>query len=326
MKMLKRSLTLDNPKCLKIKLKIMTLIKNIPIPICGLILALLSLGNLTQDIHPYLRYLFGGIGFIFLILIILKIFFYAESIKEDFKNPVIVSSSGTFSMSLMILSTYLIQFSPTLAYAIWIIGIALHIMLIIYFTYHFIAHNFDISNVYPSYWIVFIGITMGAITSNVHGIEEIGFLFFIIGFISMIITLPPVIYRYLKEPTIPDANKPLICIFTAVLSILIVGYLNSSQNISNEFVTILYAFACLFYIFALYKFIEYRNLDFYPSFAAFTFPFVISALATKGVLTKVGYDMALNPILKIEIAIAIVIVVYILLRYLKFLKKIASRN
>ena len=299
----------------------MNLIKNIPIPICGLILALLSLGNLTQDIHPYLRYFFGGIGLIFLILIILKILFYPKSIKEDFKNPVIASSSGTFSMSLMLLSTYVIQFNSTLAYALWICGIALHILLMIYFTYHFIVHNFNISNVYPSYWIVFVGITMGAITSNVHEIEEIGFIFFIIGFIAMMTTSPLIIYRYIKKPDVPEVNKPLICIFTALLSILIVGYLNSAQSISVEFITILYAFACIIYIFALLKFIEYRNLDFYPSFAAFTFPFVISALATKGVLTKIGYGTILNPILKIETAIAILIVLYILIRYSKFLKK-----
>ena len=304
----------------------MSLIKNIPIPVCGLILALLSLGNLSQDIHPYLRYLFGSIGIIFLILMVLKIIFYPNSIKEDFKNPVIVSSSGTFSMSLMILSTYIIQFSPSIAYAIWIIGIVLHILLMIYFTYHFIIRNFNISNVYPSYWIVFVGITMGAITSNVHGMNEIGFIFFIIGFISMLITLPLVIYRYLKHPNVPDANKPLICIFTAVLSILIVGYINSSQTMINEFLLALYLIACVFYIFALSKFIEYRSLEFYPSFAAFTFPFVISALATKGVMSKLGFNVILDSILKIEIAIATVIVLYILIRYVKFLKIVKSRD
>ena len=304
----------------------MSLIKNIPIPVCGLILALLSLGNLSQDIHPYLRYLFGSIGIIFLILMVLKIIFYPNSIKKDFKNPVIVSSSGTFSMSLMILSTYIIQFSPSIAYAIWIIGIVLHILLMIYFTYHFIIRNFNISNVYPSYWIVFVGITMGAITSNVHGMNEIGFIFFIIGFISMLITLPLVIYRYLKHPNVPDANKPLICIFTAVLSILIVGYINSSQTMINEFLLALYLIACVFYIFALSKFIEYRNLEFYPSFAAFTFPFVISALATKGVMSKLGFNVILDSILKIEIAIATVIVLYILIRYVKFLKIVKSRD
>ena len=305
----------------------MNLIKNIPIPICGLILALLSLGNLTQDIHPYLRILFGGIGLIFLILIITKLIFHTDLIRNDFKNPVIASSSGTFSMSLMILSTYIITFNSTIAYAVWILGIALHILLMIYFTYHFIIWNFNISNVYPTYWIVFVGITMGAITSNVHGITEIGFAFFIIGFIAMIMTLPLMIYRYIRYPDIPDSNKPLICIFTALFSILIVGYINSALSISIEFITVLYIFACIFYIFALWKFIEYRHLNFYPSFAAFTFPFVISTLATKGVLSKIEPNLILSSLLKIETAIAVVIVCYILIRYIKFLKNSnESRN
>ena len=304
----------------------MNLIKNIPIPICGLILALLSLGNLTQDINPYLKLLFGGIGFLFLILIILKIVFYSQTVKEDFKNPVIVSSSGTFSMSLMILSTYLNGFQSSLAISVWILGIALHILLIIYFTYHFIMHNFNISYVYPSYWITFVGITMAAITSNIHAVTEIGFIFFIIGFIFMIITLPLVIYRYLKYPQVPDANKPLICIFTAIFSILIVGYLNSTQNISNEFILVLYGIACIFYIFSLAKFIEYRNLEFFPSFSAFTFPFVISALATKSVLNLIGTNSILNALSKIEIAIAVIVVLYVLIRYVKFLKIVRSRD
>ena len=299
----------------------MNLIRNIPIPISGLILALLSLGNLLQDIHPSLRYLFGSLGVIFLILIILKVILYPQEIRNDFKNPVIVSSSGTFSMSLMILSTYLIGIMPSIAYIIWIIGICLHILLMIYFTYHFIIGNFNINTVYPTYWIVYVGITMAAITSHIHSVEEIGFIFFVIGFVAMVITLPLVIYRYLKYNNIPDMNKPLICIFTALLSILIVGYLNSAQNINSSFLIGLYSIACIFYIFAFYKLIEYRNLEFYPSFSAFTFPFVISALATKGVMGITGSNRFLNGILSVETAIATIIVIYVLIKYIKFLKK-----
>lgn len=305
----------------------MNLIKNIPLPISGLILALLSLGNLLQDIHPYLRYIFGAIGSIFLILIILKIVSYPQNVKEDFKNPVILSSFGTFSMSVMLLSTYITQFNSSIAYTIWIIGIALHILLMIYFTYHFMIRNFDISNVYPSYWIVFVGITMAAITSAVHNAHEVGFIFFIIGFIAMLLTMPLMFYRYIKKPNVPDVNKPLICIFTAIFSILIVGYINSSQGISPEFLLIMYVIACIFYIFAFMKLIEYRNLDFYPSFSAFTFPFVISALATKGVLGKIGSNLLLNCISEIEIVVAVIVVLYVLIRYLKFLKRNSgSRN
>ncbi len=297
------------------------MIEKIPIPICGLILAFLSLGNLLNDTHPLLKVACGIIGIVLLILILSKLVLYPKKIKEDFKNPIIASNSGTFSMSLMILSTYISPFMPSIAYGIWILGVALHILLIVYFTHHFIIRNFNISTVYPSYWIVFVGITMGAITAHAHNLDEIGFIFFLVGFIGMIFTFPLVIYRYINYKDIPNANKPLICIFTAVLSILIVGYLNSYNDTSIEFLMIMYIFACIFYIFALTKLIEYRNLEFYPSFAAFTFPFVISGLATKGVISKIGSNIILNSVLSIETVIATAIVLYVLIRYMKFLSR-----
>ena len=297
----------------------MNFIERLPLPISGLILALLSIGNLLQDIHPYLRYLFGSIGVVILILMIFKVIFYPESVRKDFENPIILSSLGTFSMSVMLLSTYLLSFTPGIAYAIWIIGIVLHILLMIYFTYRFVIRSFDITTVYPTWWIVYVGITMGAITSHAHSMEEIGFILFTIGFAAMILTLPLVIYRYVRYPEIPAMNKPLICIHTALFSILIVGYVNSAQGTSNEFVMALYLLSCIFYIFSLYKFIDYRSLEFYPSFSAFTFPFVISAIATKEVANILSNGL-LNNILLLEIAIATVLVIYVIANYLKFLK------
>ena len=300
------------------------MIEKIPLPICGVILALFSLGNLLNDTHPLLKAICATIGLIFLILIISKLILYPEKIKEDFQNPILTSNSGTFSMSLMLLSTYLSPFIPNIAFGIWILGVALHILLMIYFTHHFIIHNFNILTVYPSYWIVYVGITMGAITAHAHNLEEIGIIFFIVGFIAMILTMPLIIYRYIKYTDIPNGNKPLICIFTAVLSILIVGYINSFNTISNEFLMVMYIFACILYIFAFVKFIEYRNLKFYPSFAAFSFPFVISGLATKGVISKIGPNIILNNILNIETVIATVIVAYVLMKYIKFLSRKSS--
>ncbi len=78
----------------------MNIIRKIPIPISGLMLALFSLGNLLQDINPNLKYLFGILGIIVLVLIILKVISYPQDIKNDFKNPVIASSSGTFSIHI----------------------------------------------------------------------------------------------------------------------------------------------------------------------------------------------------------------------------------
>lgn len=298
----------------------MNLIKKLPIPISGLALALLSLGNLLQDMNTNVRYLFGAMGAIIIILLILKVILYQEDVRNDFKNIVIASSSGTFSMSLMLLSTYTIGFIPNISHILLIIGISLHILLIIYFTYYFIIRNFDISTVYPTYWIVYVGITMGAITAPAHGLQEIGFICMIIGFISMIVTLPLMLYRYVKYPEIPNMNKPTTCIYTALFSILIVGYTTSAPAIFNEFLIALYCLACIFYMFAFYKLVEYRTLEFYPSFTAFTFPFVISALATKSVVKIVGSNTLLSSIQTIETLIAVIVVFYVLFEYYEYLK------
>lgn len=160
----------------------MNIIKKIPVPVSGLILAILSLGNLLAVYNSNIRLICGIIGILLILLLVLKLVFYPEEIKKDLSNPVILSNSGTFSMALMILSTYLNQFNGTLALCVWILGVALHILLIVWFTYRYIICKFDINVVYPSWWIVFIGITMGAITAHVHGLNEIGFYFFIFGF------------------------------------------------------------------------------------------------------------------------------------------------
>lgn len=296
----------------------MNIIKKIPVPVSGLILAILSLGNLLAVYNSNIRLICGIIGILLILLLVLKLVFYPEEIKKDLSNPVILSNSGTFSMALMILSTYLNQFNGTLALSVWILGVALHILLIVWFTYRYIICKFDINVVYPSWWIVFIGITMGAITAHVHGLNEIGFYFFIFGFVAMIVTLPLVVYRYLKYPNKLDQNKPLICIFTAIFSILIVGYTNSANVISMEFLLGLYLTAFVFFIFALIKVIKYRNLDFYPSYSAFTFPFVITAIASTEVSKIINYD-SLNILILIQTIIAVILVVYVSYNYLKFL-------
>ncbi len=294
------------------------MIKRLPIPISGLILAILSLGNLLQVYNSNLRLICGIVGCLLIIMLVLKLILYSDEVKSDLSNPIILSNSGTFSMALMVLSTYINSFNSDLALGVWILGVALHILLIIYFTYHCIVYNFDINEVYPSYWIVFVGITMGAITAHVHELFEIAFIFFIFGFLAMLITLPLVIYRYLKYPNEKDSNKPLICIFTALMSILIVGYTNSINYISNEFLFILYCFAFVFFLFAFCKVFEYRNLDFYPSFSAFTFPFVITAVASTEI-SKIFNMQVFNHIILIQTIIAVILVMYVGYRYLKFL-------
>ena len=55
-----------------------------------------------------------------------------------------------------------------------------------------------------------------------------------------------------------------------------------------------------------------------PSFSAFTFPFVISAIATDEVYKYFGLSI-LNYLFNIQAIIALILVIFVLYKYLRFL-------
>lgn len=292
----------------------MNIIKNTPIPISGLMLALFSLGAYMNNFIDNSIFIFGIIAFCILILLVLKSLIYPENIKNELSNVIILSTSGTFSMALMMFSTYFININNTISFVIWTVGVLLHLSLIIYFTIKYNIYNFSLENVYPTYWIVYIGITMASITGSTH-MGMFNWIFFIMGFISMIPTIILVTYRYYKLPVKNDASKPLICIYTAIYSILIVGYVNSFADMNYSFLLVIYSIAFVLYFFALYKFIEYRHLTFYPSYSAYSFPFVISTVATYNVYYIIGWSF-LKYIVIFESVTSVAIVCYVLYSYL----------
>lgn len=292
----------------------MNIIKNTPIAISGLMLAIFSLGSHLNNYIDNINIIIASVGLIILILLLLKIIIYPKDTLDEFDNIIVASTSGTFSMALMMFSTYILPLNKTLSFMIWSIAVLLHILLIIYFTYRYILHNYSLENVYPSYWIVYIGISMASITGSAY-MGNYNYIFFLFGFIMMFPTLMLVSYRYIKKTVNNDAFKPLICIYTAILSILIVAYLSSFEDISYSFLIIIYAFASLFYVFAFYKFIEYRHLAFYPSYSAYSFPFVISLVATYKMYSIFDNSILLY-ILILETVIAIVAVGYVLYEYI----------
>ena len=89
------------------------------------------------------------------------------------------------------------------------------------------------------------------------------------------------------------------------------------------FVVAMLIIATLIFLFALYKAITFILDGFKTSFSAFTFPFVISAIALKQSIVffeKLGYiNPVLNILLLLEIIVAIVFVVYVYISFVKLL-------
>ena len=75
-------------------------IKKIPIPICGVMLGAAALGNLLQSYSEGIRYVCGVFAAFLLILALLKLIMFPGAVKEDMKNPIMASVSGTFPMAI----------------------------------------------------------------------------------------------------------------------------------------------------------------------------------------------------------------------------------
>lgn len=298
------------------------IIKKVPIPLCGVMLGCATLGNLLQSYSEVVRYICGIVAAILLLLLLLKLTFFPEIVKEDMSNPIMASVAGTFSMSLMLLSTYIKPFIGQAAFYLWIVAIFLHIVLILYFTITFIM-KLQMNKVFASYFIVYVGIAVAAITAPAYGQLNIGTAAFWFGFTAFIILLVLVTIRYVTYKEIPDAAKPLICICAAPASLCVAGYIQSVQPKSYAFLIGLYVVASILYLFALVKALGYLRLPFYPSYASFTFPFVISAVASKQTMacvSKMGYPLPmLQYVVVIETIIAVVFVGYTLIRFIGFL-------
>lgn len=299
-------------------------IKKVPLPLCGVMLGTAALGNLLQSYSESIRMVCGIFAAFLLILLLAKLILFPQMIKEDMKNPIMASVSGTFSMALMILSTYIKPFVGQAAFYIWMFAILLHVVLILYFTVTFFL-KLDMKKVFASYYIVYVGIAVAAITAPAYEKTSIGTAAFWFGLVSLVLLLILVTYRYVTVQTVPDPAKPLICIYAAPASLCVAGYVQSVTPKSFGFLMALFVLAVILYVFAFIKAAECLKMPFFPSYAAFTFPFVISAIATKQTMAcavKLGQPLPmLSVLVMIETVIAVGLVIYTYIRFMMFIFK-----
>lgn len=297
------------------------MIKRIPVPIAGLMLALAAAGNLVQSYGEVYRNIFGVISGTLLILLLAKIIKHSEVVKEDLKNPVIASVFPTFTMGSMLLATYIKPISPSIAFAMWVVSVVGHIALMIKFAMDYIF-NFDIKKVFPSWFIVYVGLVVGSVTAPAFEMQSVGRVFFWIGLVSYFLLLP-IVLKKVRLGTIPEPALPTLIIFAAPVALCLAGYMNSFEVKNMVIVWGLVALSQLSYIYALSQLPKLLKLKFYPSFSGFTFPMVISAISlklTNGFLIKSGQPIpVLGYIVKLEEIIAVLIVLYVLFKYIQFL-------
>ncbi|MFC2661775.1 MAG: hypothetical protein ACFNYI_01380 [Eubacterium sp.] len=163
-------------------------------------LGLAALGNLLQSYSNTIRIVCGVFSAFLLVLLLLKLICDFSGVKKDMGTPIVAGVSGTFPMALMLLSTYI---APAVglgaAKAVWYFAIALHIILIVYFTVKYIFH-FKLEKVFTVYYIVYVGIAVAGVTAPAFNALKFGAFTFWFGLITFILLFIAVTMRYAKLP------------------------------------------------------------------------------------------------------------------------------
>jgi exfoliative toxin A/B len=134
--------------------------------------------------------------------------------------------------------------------------------------------------------------------------------------------LPVIVYRLVKGPALPDPALPTLAIFAAPPSLCLVGYLAVTEAKQLPVVYALLAVAAASLLFVLASLPRILRVRFAPTYAALTFPFVISAIALKQsalLLATTGAAFVPKAAVIAMDTFAAAMVAYVLVRFVGFL-------
>lgn len=301
------------------------LIKQVPIPAAGVALGLAALGILLQPYSEIAHIACGVLSTCFVALLLAKIVLFPQMIRDDLHNSIAASVSATLFMTLMQLSTYLAPVLYAPAFGLWALAVAGHFCLMIWFTATYIRH-FKLNQVFPTYFICYVGIIVASVSSPTFGMQTLGHGLFWFGFACYLMLLVVVTTRYFKHE-VPEAARPLFCIYTAPMSLSLAGYLATAAQPNAVFAAVLLVLAQILLLVVLVRLPLLMKLKFYPSFAAMTFPFVITATAlgrtlsllrAEGLLAPGSFSTGLDVLLVAETVLACGMVLFVVLHYVRF--------
>lgn len=267
-----------------------------------------------------LRYVCGIISLIIILGFTVRVARDFRSFRKELENPVAFSVLPTYTMALMLLMTYFKPFIGTAAVVIWVLALTLQVVIMAAFVKTFVL-KFNIRQVLPSWFVMFVGIVVASVTSPAMDMKHAGQAVFYLGFELYMVLLPVVLYRAIKIKAIPEPAYPTMAILCAPASLCLVGYISAFDHASAALVLLLTALCLIFWLTVLILlFYKLLRLPFSPGYSAFTFPLVISATAIKvsGAFFAGNTGSLLRFVSAPAILIAAVITFYTLARYCLF--------
>lgn len=294
-----------------------------PTPLVGLALGLGSLGVALDSrlaASGQLQIVFCVLAALFILLVATKFLLQPSCLSSDLTHPVVSSVLPTTAMALMVISKSVAPFHVGASTLLWYSAIGLHLFFLSAFIRGLFKH-FSVTQMVPSWFVPPIGLVVAAVTCPGPEQQWLAQWICLFGLVCYAIMLPPMLYRLIFKEELNDASKPTIAVLAAPASLNLAGYLTVTEEPSLLLVCILLGVALLMSLLVYIAFFHLLRLPFSPAYSAFTFPIVIGATAVDKCFTffqtiQLPDTAFLSIVADIELAMATLIVSYVLFRYL----------
>lgn len=266
-------------------------LKEPPLALGGLGLSFFSLGNTLGDYSTLLCYILGGITFVLYLLLLTAFVKSLKNYRLALKNPLTASIFPTLLMQGMLMIIYQDVFPEWYGFTegifrtIWWLSFIALISYIVIFSKRFLW-NFELSNVFPSWAVLYIGIGNSSLTVPWTGYSQLGKTIFIYLLLTLI-----------------------------VLPLVAVANLNAFETIYRPLLLGLIILSQMLYLTVLYFVPGILKSPFNPGFSALTFFDYLYTIALKG---AVNYFEGLYFLYVIELVVAILILIRVVAGYINF--------
>ena len=187
-------------------------IKNLPVPILPTMVGASTLANVYSGMgYTWVRHLTIWAAIAVLIAYIVKIVAHFDTVKNEYSNTVPASLYAGFTMITMIIGSYIYTYNAAFGKALWFIGLILHAIHILIFTYRNVVKGVNMQTFVPSWFVTYNGIMVSTVVGGVMNEPLIGKIVVYYGIAVFTIIIPFMIYRLakyeIKDPMYPYSSN-----------------------------------------------------------------------------------------------------------------------
>lgn len=296
-------------------------LENLPVPILPTFVGALTLSNVFNGLgFSWVRHISMWAATIIWIVYIVKIIKYPKVFKNEYSKTVLSSLYAGFTMIMMILGSYYIQYNHTLGKGLWSIGLLIHTIHLVIFTYRNVIKNFNWDTFVPSWFVSYNGIMVSVVVSGAMNQPLITKIVTYYGIGVYLLILPFMLYRLVTVEIKPPVYHTQ-AILLAPVSLCVVSYLTAIENPNVYLLGFLYIALLLSLAFIIYKIPKFFSMDFTPAYAGMTFPMAIGIVASSQMsnfVGNLGYEQLstyIKQISGIQIYLTTAIIGYVLIRF-----------